>query len=256
MSEHVVVETRDAVVRVRLDRPEKKNALTLEMYAAMADALQAAGDDPAVRAVLLTAAGDAFTAGNDLGDFLQRPPTDESSPVLRFLDALIGSPKPVVAVVQGLAVGVGATLLLHCDLVYAGPGARFHLPFVGLGLVPEAGSSMLLPQRVGQARAAEMLLLGEPFGPEEALAMGIVSAVFPDEELSARVEERVRRLAAQPPAAVRITRSLMRRADRAALPAHMREESAAFLERLRSPEAREAMQAFMERRQPDFSRFQ
>jgi enoyl-CoA hydratase/carnithine racemase len=133
MSEHVVVETRDAVVRIRLDRPDKKNALTLEMYAAMADALLAAGEDPAVRAVLLTAAGDAFTAGNDLGDFLQRPPTDESSPVLRFLDALIGSPKPVVAVVQGLAVGVGATLLLHCDLVYAGPGARFHLPFVGWG---------------------------------------------------------------------------------------------------------------------------
>lgn len=255
MSEHVLVETRDAVVRVRLARPEKKNALTLEMYAAMADALLAAADDPAVRVVLLAAEGDAFTAGNDLGDFLQRPPTDESSPVLRFLNALIASPKPVVAAVQGLAVGVGTTLLLHCDLVYAARGARFHLPFVGLGLVPEAGSSLLLPQRVGQARAAEMLLLGEPFGAEEGLAMGVVSAVFPDEELAARVEERVRRLAAQPPAAVRITRSLMRRADRAALPAHMHEESALFLERLRSPEAREAMQAFMERRQPDFSRF-
>jgi enoyl-CoA hydratase/carnithine racemase len=255
MSEHVLVETRDAVLRVRLNRPEKKNALTIEMYAAMADALQTAADDPAVRAVLLSAEGDAFTAGNDLADFLQRPPTDESSPVLRFLHALIGSPKPVVAAVQGLAVGVGTTLLLHCDLVYASRGARFHLPFVGLGLVPEAGSSLLLPQRVGQARAAELLLLGEPFDAEEGMAMGVVSAVYPDEELSARVEERVRRLAAQPPAAVRITRALMRRADRAALPEHMREESAQFLERLRSAEAREAMQAFMERRQPDFSRF-
>ncbi len=255
MSEHVLVESRDAVLRVRLNRPEKKNALTVEMYAAMADALQSAADDPAVRAVLLSAEGDAFTSGNDLADFLQRPPTDESSPVLRFLNALIGSPKPVVAAVQGLAVGVGTTLLLHCDLVYASRSARFHLPFVSLGLVPEAGSSLLLPQRVGQARAAELLLLGEPFDAEEGKAMGLVSAVYPDEELAARVEERVRRLAAQPPAAVRITRALMRRADRDALPEHMREESAQFLERLRSPEAREAMQAFMERRPPDFSRF-
>ncbi|HEX2187697.1 MAG TPA: enoyl-CoA hydratase [Longimicrobiaceae bacterium] len=255
MSEHVLVEAREAVLHVRLNRPEKKNALTVEMYAALADALRRAEDDPAIRAVALGAEGDAFTGGNDLADFLQRPPTDETSPVLRFLEALIGARKPVVAAVNGLAVGVGTTLLLHCDLVYAARSARFHLPFVGLGLVPEAGSSLLLPQRVGQARAAELLLLGEPFDAEQALAMGLVSAVFPDGELAARVEERVRRLVAQPPAAVRITKSLLRRADRAALPEQMREESALFLERLRSPEAREAMQAFMERRAPDFSRF-
>jgi enoyl-CoA hydratase/carnithine racemase len=240
MSEHVLVETRGPVLHLRLNRPEKKNALTVEMYAAMADALRGAEENPDVRVILLSAEGDAFTAGNDLADFLQRPPTDESSPVLRFLHALIGASKPLVAAVNGLAVGVGATMLLHCDLVYAARSARFHLPFVGLGLVPEAGSSLLLPQRVGQARAAELLLLGEPFDAERALEMGIVSDVFPDEELAARVGERALRLAAQP---------------RAALPDHMREESALFLERLRSPEAREAMQAFLERRQPDFSRF-
>lgn len=255
MSEHVLVEARDAVLHVRLARPEKKNALTVEMYAALAEALRRADEDPAVRVVLLGAEGDAFSGGNDLADFLQRPPTDETSPVLRFLHGLIEARKPVVAAVNGLAVGVGTTLLLHCDLVYAARSARFHLPFVSLGLVPEAGSSLLLPQRVGQARAAELLLLGEPFDAEQALAMGVVSAVFPDEELAARAEERARRLAAQPPAAVRATRSLLRRADRAALPEQMREESALFLERLRSPEAREAMQAFMERRAPDFSRF-
>jgi enoyl-CoA hydratase/carnithine racemase len=255
MSEHVLVETRGPVLHLRLNRPEKKNALTVEMYAAMADALRGAEENPDVRVILLSAEGDAFTAGNDLADFLQRPPTDESSPVLRFLHALIGASKPLVAAVNGLAVGVGATMLLHCDLVYAARSARFHLPFVGLGLVPEAGSSLLLPQRVGQARAAELLLLGEPFDAERALEMGIVSDVFPDEELAARAGERALRLAAQPPAAVRATRALLRRADRAALPDHMREESALFLERLRSPEAREAMQAFLERRQPDFSRF-
>lgn len=255
MTENVVVESRGAVLHVRLHRPEKKNALTQEMYSALAAALRSADADPAVRVVLLSAEGDAFTAGNDLGDFLQRPPTDESSPVLQFLAALIDGTKPVIAVVQGLAVGVGTTLLLHCDLVYAGRGARFQLPFVALGLVPEAGSSLLLPQRIGPARAAELLLLGDAFDAEQALAMGLVSAVFPDEELAERAEERARRLAAQPPEAVRLTKSLIRRADRAALPDHLREESALFLERLRSPEAREALQAFLERRAPDFSRF-
>ncbi|HEX2094105.1 MAG TPA: enoyl-CoA hydratase [Longimicrobiaceae bacterium] len=256
MSEHVAIEAQGAVLSLRLNRPEKKNALTLEMYAALAGALRAVEEDPGVRVVLLAGTGDAFTAGNDLGDFLQRPPTDQSSPVLLFLNALISASKPVVAAVNGLAVGVGTTLLLHCDLVYAARSARFHLPFVGLGLVPEAGSSLLLPQRVGQARAAELLLLGESFGAEEALAMGLVSAVFPDEELAEQAAERARRLARQPPAAVRATKALLRRADRAALPERMRQEGEVFIERLRSPEAREAMQAFLERRAPDFSRFQ
>lgn len=254
-SEHVLAEARGAVLHVRLNRPEKRNALTVEMYAALDEALRRAEAEPSVRVVLISAEGETFTGGNDLSDFLQRPPTDESSPVLRFLDALVGATKPIVVAVQGLAVGIGTTLLLHADLVYAAESARFHLPFVSLGLVPEAGSSLLLPQRVGHARAAELLLLGEPFGAQEALQMGIASAVFPDAELAQRAGERAAKLAAQPPAGVRATKALLRQADRAALPDRMRQEAALFLERLRSPEAREAMQAFLERRAPDFSRF-
>lgn len=247
MSEHVLLERRGPVLHLRLNRPDKKNALTLEMYAALAEALRQAESSDA-RAVLFSGAGDAFTGGNDLRDFLERPPTDESSPVLRFLQALIGSSLPLVAAVQGLAVGIGTTLLLHCDLVYVARSARFHLPFVKLGLIPEAGSSLLLPQRVGAARAAEILLLGEPFGAEEALAMGVVSRVVADEELMQHAWARAQQLAEQPPEALRATRELLRRADRDALPSRMREESRLFLERLRSSEARAAMQAFLQSR--------
>jgi enoyl-CoA hydratase/carnithine racemase len=248
MSEHIQTERRGAVLHLRLDRPEKKNALTLEMYTALAEALRGAEEDPEVRAVLFSGAGDAFKGGNDLRDFLERPPTDETSPVLRFLDALVGSTRPLVAAVHGLAVGIGTTLLLHCDLVYAARGARFHLPFVQLGLVPEAGSSLLLPRRIGGARAAEMLLLGEPMEAEEALAAGLVSRVFPEEELMEQAFARAERLATQPPEALRATRTLLRQEDRSALPERMRQEGALFLERLRSEETRAVMQAFFTQR--------
>lgn len=248
MSEHVLTERRGAVLHLRLNRPEKKNALTLEMYTALAAALHGAEEDPGVRAVLLSGAGDAFTGGNDLRDFLERPPTDESSPVLRFLNALVDSTRPLVAAVQGLAVGVGTTMLLHCDLVYAARGARFHLPFVQLGLVPEAGSSLLLPQRIGQARAAEMLLLGEPMDAEAALAAGLVSRVFAEGELMEQAWARAERLAAQPPEALRATRDLMRQADRAPLAERMRQEGVLFVQRLRSEETRAVMQAFFTQR--------
>lgn len=256
MSEHVEVGTRDGVCYIRLNRPEKKNALTLEMYAALADALGGAEADSAVRVVLLSGAGDAFTGGNDLEDFLRRPPVGRDTSIMHFLEALSGATKPLAAAVHGAAVGVGTTLLLHCDLVYAARSARFQLPFVGLGLVPEAGSTLLLPQRVGHARAAELMLLGEAFDAEEAERLGIVSAVFDEQELLPRVEERVRRLAAQPPAAVLATKALLREADRVAIRERMRREAESFLERLHSPEAREAIQAFLERRPPDFSRLQ
>jgi enoyl-CoA hydratase/carnithine racemase len=248
MSEHIHTERRGAVLHLRLDRPEKKNALTLEMYTALAEALRGAEEDPGVRAVLFSGAGDAFTGGNDLRDFLERPPTDETSPVLRFLDALTGSTRPLVAAVHGLAVGIGTTLLLHCDLVYAARSARFHLPFVQLGLVPEAGSSLLLPRRIGGARAAEMLLLGEPMEAEEALAAGLVSRVFPEEELLEQAFARAERLAKQPPEALRATRTLLRQEDRSALPERMRREGALFLERLKSEETRAVMQAFFSQR--------
>lgn len=247
MSENVLVERRGAVLHLRLDRPEKKNALTVEMYAALADALRAAEEDPGTRAVLFSGAGDAFTAGNDLRDFLERPPTDEGSPVMSFLQALVESTRPLAAAVQGQAVGIGTTLLLHCDLVYAARSAVFRLPFVQLGLVPEAGSSLLLPRRVGSARAAELLLLGEPMGAEEALTAGLVSRIFPEETLLEEALARAERLARLPPEALRATRALLRQEDRAALPGRMRQEAALFVERLRSDEARAAMAAFFAR---------
>ncbi len=248
VSDHVSVETRGAVLHIRLDRPEKRNALTQEMYAALVDALRRAESDSEIRVVLFSGAGEAFTGGNDLRDFLERPPTNSSSPVHEFLEALVRSTKPLVAAVQGLAVGIGTTMLLHCDLVYAAENARFHLPFVALGLVPEAGSSLLLPQRVGYARAAEMLLLGEPATADEAWSMGLISRVFPTDELMDRVWERAERLAAQPPEALRATKQLLRQADRATTPERMQQEGALFTERLRSDEARAVMQAFFDRK--------
>ena len=248
MSEHVA-ESRDGDVLVlRLNRPEKKNALTVEMYAALADALHRAADDDSVGAVLLTGTGDAFTGGNDVIDFLQRPPQDESSPVLRFLLALVDCPRPVAAAVNGLAIGIGTTLLLHCDLVYAARSARFAMPFAPLGLVPEAGSSLLVPRLVGNARAAELLLMGESVGADEARAMGIVGAVYPDEELMPRTMERLTRLSGFPRSAVLRSKELIRGGDREAVRARIREEAALFLQQLRSPETQAALQAALTRR--------
>jgi enoyl-CoA hydratase/carnithine racemase len=248
MSEHIRLERRDAILHIELNRPEKKNALTVEMYEALADAVAGAGEDPDVRALLISGAGDIFTGGNDLRDFLDRPPLDEGSPVQRFLGAMMECPQPILAAVHGLAVGIGTTMLLHCDLIYAARGASFHMPFVALGLVPEAGSSLLLPARVGYARAAELLLLGEPASADEALDMGLISRVVPEGELMDRAWASARRLADLPPEALRATKSLMRAADRRSLPDHMRRESALFLERLRSDEARTTMQRFFESR--------
>jgi enoyl-CoA hydratase/carnithine racemase len=248
MTEHVRTEKRGPILHIQLNRAEKKNALTVEMYEALVDALAVARGDADVRVVLMTGAGDTFTAGNDLRDFLDRPPTGEESPVHQFLGALIDARMPVVAAVQGLAVGIGTTLLLHCDLIYAARSARFHLPFTALGLVPEAGSSLLLPQRIGYARAAEMLLLGEPLGAEDALILGLISGVFDDAVLHAEAWARAERLARLPPESVRATKSLMRDAFRRTLPEQMRRESEGFAERLRSDEARGAMRRFFESR--------
>lgn len=248
MSDLVRTQSFDHVFHLEINRPEKKNALTVEMYENLANALISAEADDAVRVVLLTGAGDTFSAGNDLRDFLERPPTGEQSPVHRFLTALMLSRVPIVAAVQGMAVGIGTTMLLHCDLVYAGRGARFHLPFTSLGLVPEAGSSLLLPQRIGYARAAQMLLLGEPLDAESALEAGLISDVFDDHLLQEEAADRARRLAELPPEAVRTSKSLMRDAFRETLPAQVRRESEKFAERLRSKEARAVMQRFFDSR--------
>lgn len=244
---HVLTDFADGVARVELARPERKNALTGEMYLALAGALSRADADGGVRAVLLHGRPDCFSSGNDVEDFLRRDLSAES-PALGFLRAIAGTKKPVVAAVGGPAVGIGTTMLLHCDLVYAAAGARFQLPFVPLGLVPEAASSLLLPMIAGHARAAELLLLGEPFGAEKALAAGIVTAIVPEEELFAAARAAALKLAALPPESVRLTKELMKRPHAQAVLSQMAEEGRRFAERLSSPEARAAMSAFLARR--------
>jgi enoyl-CoA hydratase/carnithine racemase len=244
-----------AVQRIQINRPEKKNALTADMYAAIAAALRAADADPGVRVVLIHGAPDAFTAGNDLQDFLANAPRTPDAPVFGFLQAVSHAEKPIVAAVGGVAVGVGTTMLLHCDLVYAAAGTKFALPFVNLGLCPEAASSFLLPSTVGYQRAAELLLLGEPFDAAKAHALGIVTEVVPAEILLMHASEAAQRLAAKPAASVRLTKQLMKRAWLPAIDAALAEEIRHFGARLGSPEAKEAFSAFVEKRKPDFSRF-
>lgn len=238
-----------ALARIELARPEKKNAITAEMYVALADAFAQAEADAGVRAVLLHGTKDCFTAGNDLGDFLERPPT-AGSPSWRFLEVLPRFPKPVVAAVAGPAVGIGTTLLLHCDLVYAAPNARFQLPFVSLGLVPEFGSTYLLPLVAGYQRAAELLFLGQPFDAEKARDIGIVTEVVPPEELMKRAEKTAADLAALPPESLRLTKQLLRAPHAAHVREVIAEEGRVFRERLGAPEAKAAMRAILEKRKP------
>ena len=243
----VRAETRDRVARIELARPEKKNAITTEMYVQMAEALAAADADREVRAVLIRGSRDCFTSGNDLTDFLQRPP-GAKSPSWKFFQTLPDLGKPVVAAVAGPAVGIGTTLLLHCDFVYATPGARFQLPFVPLGIVPEFGSTYLLPLLAGYQRAAELLLLGQPFTAEKAREIGIVTAVVPDAELFDRAEQTAAALAALPPESMRLTKQLLKSAHAEAVRRQIAEEGRIFIERLASQEAKEAMRAILEKR--------
>lgn len=247
MHENILVSSAAGVMRIAMLRAEKKNALTQAMYGAMADALESAAQDDDVRAVLIQGSESVFTAGNDIGDFLGEFALSEGAQVLRFLHALAGCSKPVVAAVNGPAVGIGTTMLLHCDLVYCGSGARFHLPFVNLGLVPEAASSLLLPMRAGYHRAAELILLGQPFDAETALRLGIVNTVTPDEETTAAAERVAAQLAALPPGAVQTSKALLKRSLRQPVAETMEIESRLFLEHLASPEAKTAFQAFLQR---------
>ncbi len=249
----------NGVATIEIARPEKKNAITMAMYRTMADALDAAVADAAVRAVLLTGQPGIFTSGNDLEDFMQRPPGAGSdsaeSPVFRFMKALAGCDKPVVAAVTGAAIGIGTTMLLHCDLVYVSDEARLAMPFVSLGLVPEFASSLILPQLVGRARAAEMLLLGDPFTGTQAVEAGIANAVLPAGEVVLHARRIAERFNALPPGAVRDSKRLLRRGREQAVLETIGVEGRLFGERLQSPEAKEAFSAFFQKRRPDFSKF-
>ena len=244
----VLVERDGAVECIAFNRPEKKNAITGAMYESAARAVREAESDDRVNVLLFHGAGDAFTAGNDLADFVERPPGDRGAPVWRFIDAVVATSKPLVAAVHGSAVGIGTTLLLHCDLVYASAGARFALPFVRLGLVPEFASSYLLPLAAGHARAAELLLFGEPFDANAALAAGIVTRVVDDGAVLETARAAARKLAALPPTSVRRTRELMKRAHRNDIQAQLDAEAAYFGPMLGEPAARAAFAAFLARK--------
>jgi enoyl-CoA hydratase/carnithine racemase len=252
---NILTENKDGILRIEIDRPDKKNALTAAMYQAMADAIHAAEADSTVRVVLIHGKADLFTAGNDLQDFLDNPPRDDNRPVFQFLYGISQAQKPIVAAVAGPAVGIGTTMLLHCDLVYAAPNARLQLPFVNLGLVPEAASSLLLPALLGYQRAAELLLLGEPFSAQKAKEIGLVTEVVAEEQLFDTALAQAKKLAAKPAASLRLTKLLMKQGQMTAVAQRIKLESDHFGERLASPEAKEAFSAFLEKRKPDFGRF-
>jgi enoyl-CoA hydratase/carnithine racemase len=254
MADQVSVEVSNRILSIRMDRPEKKNALTRAMYVAMTDAIRQAEASAPVRAILITGTADSFTAGNDLLDFASAAP-GETSPAIAFLQTLAAAQKPVIAAVNGIAIGIGTTMLLHCDLVYAASSARFQLPFVNLGLCPEAASSFILPSLVGHHRAAELLFLGAPFGADSARDLGIVNEIYSEGELLAAVTAKVNQLAEQPPTALRVTKALLKHTVANATAEAMDRETKQFAMLLQGPEAREAMTAFMQRRKPDFSNF-
>jgi enoyl-CoA hydratase/carnithine racemase len=251
----VLTERDGGVLRIELNRPEKKNAITIAMYQALGDALTSASADRGVRAVLLHGKPEVFSSGNDVADFLAAPPRGEDFAPFRFLRILGHFDKPLVAAVSGAAIGIGTTLLLHCDLVYAAAGARFQLPFASLGLVPEAASTLLLPRLAGWQKAAELLMLGEPFTAETAREIGLVNQVVAPEKVLETAAAAARALAAKPPGALRAAKALMKQGLIAAIDDAMTRELREFTERLRSPEAKEAFGAFLEKRKPDFSRF-
>ena len=248
MSEHVRAEKSGGVLAITLARPERRNAITIDMYAALADAISGAFEDSETRVITIRGEGQDFAAGNDLADFLKAQPRDEEIPVWRLLRALAECEIPIVAAVHGNCVGIGTTMLLHCDLVIADDSARFSMPFVDLALVPEAASSMLFPRLAGRRRAARYLLLAEPFDAEEALAMGLVSHRVAEGQLGAKLSEIVEALLAKPAEALRATQRLLRTGTREEILARMKLESSMFAERLESAEVKQAIAAFFAKR--------
>ena len=256
----ILTSKAEGILTIQFNRPERKNAITAVMYQTMADAIIEGESDSAVRAILITGHPQIFTAGNDLEDFMKNSAPlpgvpHESRPVFQFMRALAGATKPVVAAVSGAAVGIGTTLLMHCDLVYAADNAKFAMPFAQLGLCPEFASSLLLPQLAGYPRAAEKLLLGEAFLAEEAFQMGLVSKVLPLDELLPYAQKQAAKLVALPAASIRTTKALMKRARTSAINDTMQSENEKFGAMLLEGEAKEAFTAFFEKRKPDFSQF-
>jgi enoyl-CoA hydratase/carnithine racemase len=246
----IVVERSGSILSVQLNRPAKKNAMTSSMYITMAELLDGAAKDDQVHVVLWHGAGGSFSAGNDLEDFMKNPPGPGESPQARLIHALINFEKPLVAAVQGAAIGGGTTMLAHCDFVYAGESTKFQLPFVNLALVPEFGSSYLLPLRFGHVRAAELILLGQPFGASRAAELGLVTQVVPDQQLLAIATETARRLAEKPAAAVQACKRLLKQAFRQQLEQAVKFENEEFAVRVRSDEATEVFRAFFAQHQP------
>lgn len=248
----VRTEVGDRIATIAFSRPEKKNAITSAMYQQAADALNDAGSSDAVRVIVITGDGGCFTAGNDLEDFLQRPPQGDDSPVAQFMNALRTMPKPVIAAVPGLAIGIGTTLLMHCDLVYAADAAKFAMPFTQLGLCPEFASSVLLPRIAGYQRAAEKLLFGEPFDAAEAEKVGLVNRALPADELMPFVQAQAAKLAALPSESLRVTKQLMKADLQTPVAAAMLTEMQHFSRMLGGADAKEAFTAFLEKRKPVF----
>jgi len=250
----IITERSENILRIQLNRPEKKNAMTVAMYITLADLLNDAAKDDQIRVVLWHGAGDSFSAGNDIEDFLKNPPGAGESPQARLIQALINFDKPIVAAVQGAAIGGGSTMLTHCDFVFAGESAKFQMPFVNLAVVPEFGSSYSVPARIGHLRAAELILLGQPFNASRAAELGLVTRVVPDPELLATATHTAQQLAAKPAGALQTCKKLLKRSAREQMEEAMRAENEAYAVLLRSPDAREAFTAFLEKRKPDFTK--
>ncbi|SEM19990.1 Enoyl-CoA hydratase/carnithine racemase [Syntrophus gentianae] len=251
----IITEKQDGILIIEFNRPEKKNSITSAMYQMLADAVRDGESDKSVRVLLFRGKPDIFTAGNDIEDFINTTEDIEGRPVTQFIRNLSLAAKPVIAAVAGTAVGIGTTMLLHCDLIYAADNAKFSLPFVKLGLCPEFASTRLMPQIVGYQRAAELLLLGEPFSAIDAFNMGLVNKVLPSADLLSYTYAQAAKLVALPPSSLRITKSLMKARDNDAVTAQIREEIKHLRIMFEAPEAKEAFAAFFERRSPDYSKF-
>src|SRR6266704_528992 len=252
--DEILTERAGSILRIQLNRPKRRNAMTSGMYVTLADILKNAARDELTRVVLWHGAGDSFCAGNDIEDFLKNPPGPGESPQAQLMNALTEFDKPLIAAVQGAAIGGGTTMLLHCDFVYAGESAKFQMPFINLALVPEFGSSCSVPARIGHLRAAELILLGAPFDARQAAELGLVTQVISDKDVLARATETAGKLAAKPAAALQASKRLMKQPFREQIKAAMKAENEEFSAQVRSDDAKEAFSAFLEKRKPDFTR--